>query len=286
MEDINIDDFIDYLVFEKGLSKRTINSYESDLKLFREHVNKDLLNVEEDEIYLFIQNQLEKYSKNTINRRLSCIKNFYKFLFINGYIGKNPIKLLKGIKKDQRLPDILTMDEIKSIIDAIRIDDEGKTDLIVLKLLIATGARISEVIELETKDIGEDYNFIKILGKGNKYRFVPLYKSIRYEFKFYIEHVRKTDLKNNKSHKIFYTTNRKKIWNNLKKYSKKANIKKNVYPHIFRHSMATMLLENGADLRIIQEILGHVSITTTEIYTHVSKNKLRNIYKNSGIEEL
>ena len=158
---------------------------------------------------------------------------------------------------------------------------EGMQNKLIIKILIATGARISEILNLEIKDVeNQDYEFIKVLGKGSKYRIIPIYDSLENEIKNYLT-IYRPKLKNaSESFKIFPNTRREKFWKDLKIIAKNTKIEKNVYPHIFRHSLATILLGNGADVRIVQEILGHANITTTEIYTHVEKSKLKMIYDN------
>ena len=186
---------------------------------------------------------------------------------------------------------MLNLQEIKEIIDAIPHTPEGNKDRLIIKILVATGARISEVLELRIKDVeNQNYEFISVLGKGSKYRLIPIYSELENEIKDYIENDRKLLMQHMKEeeknkmkksenrYKMFLNTRRENFWKRLKKYAQNAKIEKNVYPHIFRHSLATILLNNGADIRIVQEILGHVNISTTEIYTHVGKRELKDIY--------
>ena len=189
--------------------------------------------------------------------------------------------MIKSLKHEHRLPEILTLKEMKQIVDNCPHTPDGMQNKLIIKFLMATGARISEILNLQVKDVeNQEYEFIKVLGKGSKYRIIPIYDSLENEIKNYLA-VYRPKLKNaSESFKIFPNTRREKFWKDLKTIAKNTKIEKNVYPHIFRHSLATILLGNGADVRIVQEILGHANITTTEVYTHVEKSKLKMIYNN------
>ncbi len=281
---INIDEFLGYLKYEKGNSKNTIENYKRDLEMFSLKMNKKFEDITEEEIIEYIDYLSKILKRNSILRKVSAIKTFYKFCYMNKILSVDPTIMIKNMKKEQRLPEILTLVEVKQIIDNCKNTPEGQRDKLIIKLLIATGARISEILNLEIKDVeNQDYEFIKILGKGSKYRIVPIYDELENQIKKYIEVDRK-QLKNVElTHKLFPQTRRENFWKRLKKISKDAKIEKNVYPHIFRHSIATVLLSNGADIRVVQEILGHVNISTTEIYTHVEKSKLKKIYNDIRI---
>ena len=214
-------------------------------------------------------------------RKVSALKTFYKFCYLNKDVEKDPTGMIKTLKREQRLPEILTLKEMKQIVNNCPHTPEGMQNKLIIKILIATGARISETLNLEIKDVeNQDYEFIKVLGKGSKYRIIPIYDSLENEIKNYLATYRPKLKNSSESFKIFPNTRREKFWKDLKTIAKNAKIEKNVYPHIFRHSLATILLGNGADVRIVQEILGHANITTTEIYTHVEKSKLKMIYDN------
>ena len=223
----------------------------------------------------------EKLKRNSVLRKVSAIKTFYRFCYLNKAIKKDPTGMIKSLKREHRLPEILTLKEMKKIVDNCPHTPEGMQNKLIIKFLMATGARISETLNLEVKDVeNQEYEFIKVLGKGSKYRIIPIYDSLENEIKNYLA-VYRPKLKNaSESFKIFPNTRREKFWKDLKTIAKNAKIEKNVYPHIFRHSLATILLGNGADVRIVQEILGHANITTTEVYTHVEKSKLKMIYNN------
>ena len=276
-----IREFLDFLEFEKGSSRNTITGYNRDLTQFFLFVQKNFSNVEEKDIFNYIEKLNEKLKRNSILRKVSALKTFYKFCYLNKEVKKDPTAMIKTLKREHRLPEILTLKEMKQIVDNCPHTAEGMQNKLIIKILIATGARISETLNLEIKDVeNQDYEFIKVLGKGSKYRIIPIYDSLEKEIKNYLT-IYRPKLKNaNESFKIFPNTRREKFWKDLKIIAKNAKIEKNVYPHIFRHSLATILLGNGADIRIVQEILGHANITTTEIYTHVEKSKLKIIYDN------
>ena len=287
-------EFLDYLRYEKGNSENTLSSYKRDLNLFFSEIPKNFQSIEDEEIIGYVDKLSKTVKRNTILRKIASIRAFYKFCYINKYINDNPTESLKNLKREFKLPEVLKLNEIKDIIDAIPNTPEGVRDKIIIKILVATGARISEVLSLEIKDVeNQDYEFIRVLGKGSKYRLIPIYSQLEEEIKTYIENDRKilvqerkekeTENKNKKKgheleYKLFLGTRRENFWKRLKRYAQNARVEKNVYPHIFRHSVATMLINNGADIRIVQEILGHVNISTTEIYTHVGKRELKEIY--------
>ena len=278
---MQIREFLDFLEFEKGSSQNTVTGYNRDLIQFFLFVQKNFSEIEEKDIFKYIEKLNEKLRRNSVLRKVSALKTFYKFCYLNKDVEKDPTGMVKTLKREQRLPEILTLKEMKQIVDNCPHTPEGMRNKLIIKILIATGARISEILNLEIKDVeNQDYEFIKVLGKGSKYRIIPIYDSLENEIKNYLT-IYRPKLKNaSESFKIFPNTRREKFWKDLKTIAKNAKIEKNVYPHIFRHSLATILLGNGADVRIVQEILGHANITTTEIYTHVEKSKLKMIYDN------
>ncbi|MDO5088238.1 MAG: tyrosine recombinase [Leptotrichiaceae bacterium] len=274
-----IKEFSDYLYFEKGSSKNTVAGYERDLKLFFSCMEKTAADIKEDDIYKYIEEISRELKRNSVLRKIASIRTFYKFCYLNKMVKEDPAGMIRSLKREKRLPEVLSLKEVKMIIDNFSHTVEGMRDRLIIKLLIATGARISEILNLEIKDVeNQGYEFIKVLGKGSKYRVVPIYDNLEKEIKEYLSNYR-PKLKNaEKSFRLFPDTRRENFWKRLKKYAENAGIEKNVYPHIFRHSVATVLLSNGADIRIVQEILGHSNISTTEIYTHVEKSDLKKIY--------
>ncbi len=276
-----IKEFLSYLAFEKGNSGNTISCYERDLKMFSQYIDKSLISVTEEDVYGYIEKIREKLKKNSLLRKIASIRTFYKFCYLNKIIEEDPAGMIKSIKREKRLPEVLSLDEVKKIIDNCPHTPSGVRDRLIIKLLIATGARISEILNIKISDVeNQNYEFIKVLGKGSKYRIIPIYSSLENEIKEYISLYRPSLKRAEDSFLLFPGTRRENFWKRLKGIAKNTGIEKNIYPHIFRHSVATVLLGNGADIRIVQEILGHANISTTEIHTHVEKSKLKNIYDN------
>ena len=278
---MQIREFLDFLEYEKGSSQSTVNGYNRDLVQFFLFVEKNYNEIEEHDVFDYIEYIGEKLRKNSALRKISVIKTFYKFCYLNKVVKKDPTGMVKSLKREHRLPEILTIEEMKRIVDNCPYTPKGMQNRLIIKFLIVTGARISEILNLEIKDVeNQEYEFIKVLGKGSKYQIIPIYDSLENEIKNYLA-VYRPKLKNaNNSFKMFPNTRREKFWKDLKTIAKDTGIEKNVYPHIFRHSLTTILLGNGADIRVVQEILGHANITTTEVYTHVEKSKLKMIYNN------
>lgn len=277
-----ISEFENYIMIEKGLSINSIESYKKDLKMFFEFLNNKKYNtVTEDDVLRYIDYMEKKYKRNSILRKISTIKSFYNFLQYEGYeLDEVPTANIEDVNKGSYIPFVLEVEDIKDIIAATDNTDIGKRDHLIIKMLVATGARISEILNLKIEDIDmSSYEYIRILGKGSKGRIVPLYKEVGEELKNYISNIRSEKVEN---YKIF-DISRQLFWNNLKKYAKNAKIEKNVHPHIFRHSVATEMIKNGADIRVVQEILGHSSIATTEVYTHLNKRELKKMYDKIGI---
>lgn len=276
---VYLNEFLDYLRIEKGNSEKTIQSYRVDLRVFFSFIDREYDKVEKEDVYKYIEYLKEKYRYNSVQRKISSLKSFYKFLYINKYVKKDPTNTVKVLKKQKRLPDILSEEELKKIINTFNHDPKSVRDRLILELLIATGARISEIIGLEVKDIEDsEYRYIRVLGKGSKYRYIPIHNEIAEKIKSYIEKERKMLIEKNRTFKLFPKASRELFYKSIKEHAKLAKIEKHVHPHMIRHTVATILLKNGADIRTVQEILGHAGITTTQIYTHVEKSKLKSIY--------
>ena len=278
---MQIREFLDFLKYEKGSSKSTADGYNRDLVQFFLFVEKNYDEIEERNVFEYIEYINEKLKRNSVSRKVSTIKTFYKFCYLNKAVKKDPAGMVKSLKREHRSPEILTLEEMKKIIDNCPSTPEGMQNMLIIKFLIATGARISEILNLEIKDLeNKEYEFIKVLGKDSKYRIVPIYDYFENEIKNYLD-VYRSKLKNaKKSFKIFPNTRREKFWKDLKIIAKYARIEKNVYPHIFKYSIAAILLENSVDISIVQEILGHATIITAEVYPHFEKDELKMIYNN------
>ena len=283
---VEIKAFLDYLKFEKGNSDNTIKSYNIDLKNFFDYLEKNIKEVNTEDIYEYIEYLKGKYVYNTVIRKVSCIKSLFKFCYMEKLIDKDPSNKIKNLNKEKRLPEILTLEEIKKIINSFDHTPENRRNQMICKMLIATGARISEILNLEIKNVeNTDFEFVKVFGKGSKYRYIPIYPELENELKEYIN-VYRSQLKSSVgSFLLFPGIRRENFWKVLNKHALNVGIEKKIHPHLFRHSTATLLLENGADIRIVQEILGHASIKTTEIYTHVEKSTLKKIYESVKIGE-
>lgn len=284
MNNIYISDFLSYLEVEANYSKNTINSYENDLNKFEEYYkSKDLLKITSKDIEKYIQT-LSDLAPTTVSHNISSLKTFYSYFLKQGRISNNPTDGIKSPKLGIHLPTYLTIDEVNKLLDIEVTDAFSSRNKAILELMYATGLRISEVISLEFKNIDYDECIIRVMGKGSKERIVPVNDyAIKY-LKEYINNYRPELVKNEINNYIFLNNHgrmltRQGIFKIIKNYAALKNIKKTIGPHTLRHTFATHLLENGADLRVIQELLGHSDISTTQIYTHLTKEALHNEYK-------
>ena len=285
MNNIYISDFLSYLEVEANYSKNTINSYENDLNKFEEYYkSKDLLKITSKDIEKYIQT-LSYLAPTTVSHNISSLKTFYSYFLKQGRISNNPTDGIKSPKLGIHLPTYLTIDEVNKLLDIEVTDAFSSRNKAILELIMyATGLRISEVISLEFKNIDYDECIIRVMGKGSKERIVPVNDyAIKY-LKEYIDNYRPELVKNEINNYIFLNNHgrmltRQGIFKMIKNYAALKNIKKTIGPHTLRHTFATHLLENGADLRVIQELLGHSDISTTQIYTHLTKEALHNEYK-------
>ena len=278
---MQLKNFLEFLKFEKRSSQNTLNGYNRDLTQFFLFVKKDFSEIGEKEISSYIDNLNKKLRKNSVLRKVSVLKTFYKFCYLNKLITKDPAGMIKNLKREYQPPETLTLEEIKQIVDNCPNTPAGMQNRLIIKLLIVTGAMISEILNLKIKDIENQHDkFIKTLGKNSKYQIKLIDNSFEIEIKNYLE-IYRPKLKNaNESLKIFPDIRREKFWKNLKIIAQNAKIEKNVYPHIFRNSLVGILSEANADICIIQEILGKVNITTAKIKKNVEKSKLKMIYNN------
>ena len=277
-----------FLKLEKSLSDNSIDGYLRDLdKLYQFAASlkktKSPKDFKLDDLQKFVHwiSDLGMSSKSQA-RVVSGIKGFYKFLLIEEYINSDPSKLLETPKTGRKLPDTLSLEEIDTIISAIDLSsNEGQRNKAILETLYSCGLRVSELINLQITNLFFDMGFVKVIGKGNKERFVPIGQKAIKEIQLYIEHFRNhQEIKSGQENFLFLnrrgsSLTRVMIFTIVKKLCQTSGIDKAISPHTFRHSFATHLLEGGADLRAIQEMLGHESITTTEIYTHLDRDFLR-----------
>ena len=283
-----INDFIDCLRFERRLSKNTIVSYQRDLEKYRFFLNsskiKEILNVSNDQILYFLEFLYKTQSSSSVSRILSTLRTFYKYLVRDGKIQKNPFSSIKNPKMPKKILEVLNEQEVKKFLESIPSSTYLELrDKAMFELLYACGIRVSEIVDLKLSDIDFDEGLIRFIGKGNKERITPIGDSAKDYLGKYIRAARYNLERERKSENVFLNRNGQKLtrqgfWKILKKYAGKANVSKNLYPHLFRHSYATHMLERGADLRIVQELLGHSSISTTQIYTNINKKHVKETY--------
>lgn len=282
--------FFEYLTVELGLSANTRQAYERDLRLFSKTLgfkNSDaLVNVSREQITGYMTQLKEKgLAAATIARKLAAIKAFYRFMTAEGYMDANPAEVVEAGTKGIKLPRVLSEDEVVRLLNQPDITTaEGFRDRTMLEVLYATGMRVSELINLTLERVDLNMKYIIAFGKGSKERIVPL-GSVAAEFlQQYLEKVRPKLTHAGRNTNIVFLAfgghelTRQRFWQIIRGYGRKANINKVLTPHILRHSFATHLLDNGADLRSVQELLGHSDISTTQIYTHLTNKRLRDIY--------
>ena len=281
MNDEYINNFLLYLEMDLNYSKNTINTYLNALNHLNYEIKKDILKLTSKDIESFIS-ELELES-SSISNYLSAYKTFYNYYIKIGQISINPIDKVDTPKLSKHLPTYLTVEEVDKLLDIEIKDAFSARNKSILELLYATGLRISELINLEFKNIDLNDCIVRIMGKGSKERIVPINDlAIKY-LKIYVKDYRHKLVKTEQNNYVYLNNHGKKmtrqgVFKMIKKRTLETGIKKDVSPHTLRHSIATHMLENGADLRIIQEFLGHESIGTTQIYTHLTNQKLKNDY--------
>jgi integrase/recombinase XerD len=282
-------DYQFYLKIEKGLSSNTIASYTQDLKklvsfLESNSISVSPLVISSNDVQHFIYDISKKMSARSQARILSGLRNFFNYLVFEEYRKDNPTDLIESPKLGRKLPDTLSVTEIDLLINAIDLSDAlNERNRTILETLYSCGLRVSELINLKLSDLYFDEGFIRVIGKGNKQRFVPINAQTQHYILIYINQIR-THIKPLKGFEDIVFLNRRgkkltrvMIFTIIKNLAIKAGITKKISPHTFRHSFATHLLERGADLRAIQQMLGHESITTTEIYMHLDKTFLKEV---------
>ena len=287
----NLNMFMDYLENIKHLSSNTLQSYRRDLGQYITYIKNNKLDCYENispstilGYMLHLQN--EGKATATVSRSLASIRAFYQYLFKQKICTTDPTGELRSLKAERKLPQIMTSQEVNLLLDQPSSSDfKGIRDKAMLELLYATGIRVSELIALDVNDINVDVGYI-ISRNNTKERIIPLYTEAVNALKKYISYARAVLIKNPDENALFVNVNgsrltRQGFWKIVKSYTMLANIKKVITPHTLRHSFAAHLLENGADLKSIQEMLGHCDISSTQIYTNVISNKIKNVYNNS-----
>ena len=283
IEDKDVLSFLEYLKYERRLSVNTIDSYGENLLLMSKYLNKDLINVTRDDIKNFFDNF--DGDVKTKAHYLTVLNSFYKYLLFMGKCSINPCDGIKHPKLSKKLPEYLTREEINKLFDIRLTKPIDYRNKAMLEVLYATGTRISELINLELNQIDFDECIIRVTGKGKKDRIIPIGDTAMDALKNYILNYRIFLVKTNDNNYVFLNKNGNKIsrqgfFKILKGLAFDAGIKKDISPHTIRHSFATNLLNNGADLRIIQELLGHENLQTTEIYSHLTNKKIEDDYQN------
>ena len=288
---VHIKDFIHYAVVERGLSHNTVVSYERDLNSYAAFLEEkeglsSLNEVTRLHIIQFLKHLKDSgKSGRTIARHLASIRAFHQFLLREKVTAQDPSVHIESQKTERTLPKVLSLQEVETLLETPKLATPfGYRDKAMLELLYATGIRVSEMIELKLADVHLSLGFIRCFGKGRKERIVPLGEAASHAIGEYLEKARGKLLKKNTEDALFLNhhgrqMSRQGFWKNLKKIALEAGIQKELTPHTLRHSFATHLLENGADLRAVQEMLGHADISTTQIYTHVTKTRLKDVYK-------
>ena len=287
---IPVDQYLNYILIEKGLSDKTVESYSIDLTRFFEFLEKNsVYNLSETDTPIILRYLIALrnagLSARSRARHLVTLRGFYRFLAHKGMIKHDPVRIIDLPKAGLKLPDVLSIQEIK---DLLSLADTGKPqgarDAAMIELLYAAGLRVSELIGIKLQDISLEAGFVRVFGKGSKERVVPIGLYAKERIDHYIVNARPQLLKKRINHFLFVTRlgkpmTRQGFWKLLKRYVLKAGINKNITPHTLRHSFASHLLEGGADLRSVQLMLGHIDISTTQIYTHVAREHLKKMHE-------
>jgi len=284
-EDHNLGSFFTFLYVEKGLSKNTVDAYKNDLKDFLSWLNKiniqDYKKVTETEINEYVAHLFKNDLKSSsVNRKISTLKSFYLFLIKKKLISLSPLSEVITPKKEQYLPSSMSEDEVERLLQSPNIELDIETrDKAMIEMLYATGMRISELINLKMIDIDIERSVLKVLGKGSKERLVPFGEKASDSLSYYLKKRKKSSAK-----EVFLSNRGKKMtrtgfWQRIKIYLSREGLKDTISPHTLRHAFATHLLNRGADLRSVQLLLGHSDLSTTQIYTHIAKQRLGEVLK-------
>ena len=282
------DRFINYLRVERGLATNTIEAYRRDIREFLEFLAGNRLSpeeVEHRELLQFLQQLYQRLSPRSVARKIVSVRSFYRFLILDGYLANDPTETLEAPRTLHSLPKYLSQDEVERLLQLPDVTKpHGLRDRAMLEVLYATGLRVSELVHLRAEDVNFDVGFIRVIGKGNKERVVPLGETAqdwlnRYLREAYPRFKRKAP----GSRALFLSQkggpmSRQNFWMIVERLGRRLGLKNRLSPHVLRHSFATHLLENGADLRAVQMMLGHSDISTTQIYTHVTRERLKKLY--------
>ena len=285
-----LDDFLDSLIIEKKLSDNTKKSYENDLTKYINFLKDKKINnvkdITQQDVEKYIEHlHKEQMSSKTIAHNITCIREYHKYLLKTGVLKKDSSENIVGPKLRKTLPKVLSIDEINILLDIQLITPFDYRNKAMLELMYATGLRVSELVNLESNDINVENATVRCIGKGNKERIIPIGEVALFYLETYLKEYRNSLLKGYVCDKLFLNNHgkamtRQGFFKIIKKLAKEKDITTDFSPHTLRHSFATHLLEYGADLRSIQELLGHQDISTTQVYTHISNNKIRDDYNN------
>ena len=286
-----IKEFTNYLQKERRYPETTINSYARDIEQYYEFLKENKIedkDISNDEIRSYLKHMDElKYSKSTISRNLSALRHYYNYLMISYNYKNNPFKQIRNPKKDKKIPNFLQYDELENIINSIPLDNAlDVRNRLIIELLYATGLRVSELTSLEVNQINYSGREIKVVGKGNKERIVYFGEYCEEILKLYLRNYRNELLNGKRNDYLLLNKDGNPLSSRgveliINKIIKELALKHNVSPHTLRHTFATDLLNNGADLKSVQELLGHSSLSTTQIYTHITNERLRSVYLKS-----
>lgn len=283
-----IDEFVDYMRIQRNYSNNTEVNYSIDLEEYKKyiddlHINYKKITYKEISLFTKYLKEEKKFEPSSINRHLSSLRSFYNFLLNKGVIDTNPFKLVSGPKKALKLPNYMKYSEFEIMISSCGDDPLGIRNQALLELLLATGARIGELIKIKEEDIDFTNKEIKVLGKGNKERICYFNEHASSSLKKYLNESRPILLKNKTSKYLFINHIGGNLTDRgvraiLDSIIKKSSLSSKITPHTFRHTFATMLLNEGCDLKSVQELLGHVNLSTTSIYTHITNDRIKDIY--------
>lgn len=288
--DAHLEAFLEYLAHEKGLSKNTLAAYRRDLEQYIAYLQKKkfspLQQATRQQVMSYLLSLQEQgKAATTISRHVASLRSFYQFLIRRELISTDPTLLLETPKLERKLPQVLSIAEVDRLMSSPDLSTPlGQRDRAMLELLYATGIRVSELVNLTTDDCILDMGYIRCMGSGGKERIIPLGRMAKEQVKDYLVNGRSYFLKNNKEEKTLFLNHRGEplsrqgFWKIIKKHAQKAGIKKTITPHTLRHSFAIHLLENGADLRAVQEMLGHADLSSTQIYMHMTKTRMKDAY--------
>lgn len=280
-----IDQFLDSAWSEQGLSKNTLSAYRSDLTIFAAWLKKDLLAIDSENITAFLENRYQLgMTTRTTARILSSLRRFYSYFLRQNDINIDPTALISAPKTPRDLPQSLTESDVESLLVAPQIAlPRGQRDKAMLEMLYAAGLRVSELVDLKFEQLNLSQGVVQIVGKGGRERLVPIGEEAVESLEIYLNDGREMLLSSRQSDYIFVTNRggnmtRQAFWHIIKRYAFQADITKPLSPHTLRHAFATHLLNHGADLRVVQLLLGHVNLSTTQIYTHVARERLKTLH--------